>query len=56
VGDVGGGVESAVKVVMVIMTFYSAPTCFTHRLSTGEIIFWVVDLVLELVGKTPVLS
>jgi len=38
-----GGVESAIKVVMVIMTFDGTPTCFVHRFSTGEIIFWVGD-------------
>jgi len=41
-GDVGG-VESAVKVVMVIMTSDGAPTCFARRLSTGEIILQVGD-------------
>ncbi len=43
-GEHWGEVGSAVKVVMVIMTFNGTPMGVSRRLSTGEIIlFWVVE-------------
>ncbi len=47
-GGCWGGVGGAVKVVMVIMTSGSLPMGVPRSLSTGELIFWCVDGVLEL--------
>jgi len=47
-GECWGKMGSVIEVVMVIMTSDSTPMGGTHRLSTGEIILFLVDRVLEL--------